>query len=132
MTDRIMLKVECSNCHQPWTDGHECEICDYTAGHFFCILPKGHEEEHLGYKDEECESDSREPCRCFTTEQPGYPTYPPVHLPKLGGGTPAHASRRRVRSVREVAREHGIPEPAPDANQAYIDWLTRKPMVEEE
>ena len=31
------------------------EICDYTEGHFFCILPKGdHGAVHGGYNDEEC------------------------------------------------------------------------------
>jgi hypothetical protein len=30
------------------------EICDYVDGHFFCILPKGHEERHGGYNNEDC------------------------------------------------------------------------------
>jgi hypothetical protein len=30
------------------------EICDYVDGHFFCVLPKGHEERHGGYNDEDC------------------------------------------------------------------------------
>ena len=47
----------------------------------------------------------------------------------VGGGEPAKA--HRVRSVREVARVAGIPEPAPGSNQSEIDFLTRKPMGDE-
>jgi hypothetical protein len=103
----------------------EVEICDYVQGHFFCILPKGHDEGHGGYLDDECVCEQRL-CTCFDEDPEN------AFGMSTGGGNPAKAHRFiRRRSVREIAMEHGIPIPPREAHQAEIDWLTRKPMDED-
>jgi hypothetical protein len=104
----------------------EVEICDYTQGHFFCILPKGdHGDKHAGYLDDDCVCDLP-PCTCFDDD-------PENHFGmSTGGGNPARAHRFiRRRSVREIAEAAGIPPRDREKAQAEIDLLTRKPMNED-
>ena len=49
----------------------------------------------------------------------------------VGGGEPARGYRVKRRPIREIAQEHGIPEPSKEIQQARVDWVTRKPMGNE-
>ena len=68
----------------------------------------------------------------FSQYEPKIATEPEPELGPFEPGPPAKAHRVGHRPIREIMRAYGLPEPSEEVQQARVDWVTRKPMVEEE
>jgi hypothetical protein len=67
----------------------------------------------------------------FSKYAPKIATEPEPELGPFEPGPPARGHLVKRRSVRDIMRIHGLPEPSQEVQQARVDFVTRKPMGNE-